>query len=190
VKTRLQLDRNKISTGQCIAHIYREKGILGFYKGISASYFGISETIINFALYEWIKKNMKRMRQRAVESNGGQRGSKIDNEAVDFMIAGAISKTVACCLAYPHEVARTRLREGNSRYHGFFQTLSTVFREEGYRGLYRGLGTQLIRQIPNMAIMMTTYEATVYLLNSCVESKIDRPMTPAGTSLDNDDQSH
>ena len=45
---------------------------------------------------------MKRMRQRAVEANGGQRVSKIDNEAVDFMIAGAISKTVACCLAYPH----------------------------------------------------------------------------------------
>jgi hypothetical protein len=45
---------------------------------------------------------MKRMRQRAVETNGGQRGSKLDNEAVDFMIAGAISKTVACCLAYPH----------------------------------------------------------------------------------------
>lgn len=62
------------------------------------------------------------------------------------------------------EVARTRLRQENSRYRGFFQTLSTIFREEGYRGLYRGLGTQLVRQIPNMAIIMTTYETSVYLL--------------------------
>jgi solute carrier family 25 protein 33/36 len=32
------------------------------------------------------------------------------------------------------------------------------------KGLYRGLGTQLIRQIPNTAIIMATYEAVVYLL--------------------------
>ena len=37
--------------------------------------------------------------------------------------------------------------------------------EEGYRGMYRGLVTQLIRQIPNTAIMMSTYEAVVYLLS-------------------------
>lgn len=28
----------------------------------------------------------------------------------------------------------------------------------------RGLGTQLVRQIPNTAIMMATYEAVVYVL--------------------------
>ncbi|KAG8228374.1 hypothetical protein J437_LFUL008223 [Ladona fulva] len=30
--------------------------------------------------------------------------------------------------------------------------------------MYRGLATQLIRQIPNTAIMMSTYEAVVYAL--------------------------
>ena len=63
------------------------------------------------------------------------------------------------------EVARTRLREEGSRYRSFFQTLWTVCMEEGYRGMYRGLVTQLIRQIPNTAIMMSTYEAVVYLLS-------------------------
>lgn len=63
------------------------------------------------------------------------------------------------------EVARTRLREEGSKYRHFWQTLQLVCKEEGWRGLYRGLGTQLIRQIPNTAIMMSTYEATVYLLN-------------------------
>lgn len=64
------------------------------------------------------------------------------------------------------EVARTRLREEGSKYRTFWQTLSTVFHEEGYRGLYRGLATQLVRQIPNTAIMMATYEAVVYILSS------------------------
>ena len=31
---------------------------------------------------------------------------------------------------------------------------------------FRGLATQLVRQIPNTAIMMATYEAVVYVLTS------------------------
>ena len=61
-------------------------------------------------------------------------------------------------------MARTRLREPGGKYRSFWQTLRRVNREEGRRGLYRGLGTQLVRQIPNTAIMMATYELTVYVL--------------------------
>jgi len=162
-----------------------EQGFIGFYKGITASYFGITETAINFVLYECIKSNLARLRQRTDDTNAPKSPG---NESIDFVIAGAISKTVACCLAYPHEVARTRLREENTRFHGFFQTLHTVYREEGYRGLYRGLGTQLVRQIPNMAIMMTTYEATVYLLDNYFGNgvKMDRPIGVVETG----EQSH
>ena len=63
------------------------------------------------------------------------------------------------------EVARTRLREGNPRYSKFWQTIFLVYREEGRRGLYRGMVTQLCRQIPNTAIMMVTYEFVVYGLS-------------------------
>ena len=78
------------------------------------------------------------------------------------MACGAVSKTVATCLAYPHEVARTRLREVGRKYSSFWGTLGMVYREEGRTGLYRGLGTNLVRQIPNTAVMMATYELVVY----------------------------
>lgn len=61
-------------------------------------------------------------------------------------------------------MARTRLREEGSVYRSFWQTLGAVYKNEGRLGLYRGLCTQLIRQIPNTAIMMSTYELTVYVL--------------------------
>ncbi|KAJ4936067.1 hypothetical protein JOQ06_017591 [Pogonophryne albipinna] len=59
------------------------------------------------------------------------------------------------------EVIRTRLREEGTKYNSFFQTLRTVPREEGYRGLT----THLVRQIPNTAIVISTYQLVVYLLN-------------------------
>lgn len=60
-------------------------------------------------------------------------------------------------------MARTRLRQEGNKYRGFFQTLWLVWKEEGRVGLYRGLATHLIRQIPNTAIMMGTYELVVFL---------------------------
>lgn len=72
--------------------------------------------------------------------------------------------TVSSVWSQIAEVIRTRLREEGSKYRSFFQTLLTVPREEGYQALYRGLTTHLVRQIPNTAIMMCTYEVVVYLL--------------------------
>ena len=57
------------------------------------------------------------------------------------------------------------MREEGSRYNSFFQTLMLVLKEEGRAGVYRGLGTQLIRQSPNTAIVMATYEFVVHALS-------------------------
>lgn len=62
------------------------------------------------------------------------------------------------------EVIRTRLREEGTKYKTFIQTARLVAREEGYLAFYRGLFAQLIRQIPNTAIVLSTYELIVYLL--------------------------
>ncbi|XP_063699989.1 mitochondrial carrier protein Rim2 [Culicoides brevitarsis] len=161
VKTRLQLDHNskkKMTVRDCVQRIYSTSGIRGFYKGLTASYFGISETVIHFVIYEKLKTKLIELRE-AHPTEG-----KTYRDFLEFMLAGAISKTVASCVTYPHEVARTRLREEGNKYRTFWQTLITVWKEEGKAGIYRGLATQLIRQIPNTAIMMATYEAVVYVL--------------------------
>lgn len=62
------------------------------------------------------------------------------------------------------EVIRTRLREEGSKYKYFFQTGRLVLAEEGYTAFYRGLVPQLIRQIPNTAIVLSSYELIVHLL--------------------------
>lgn len=162
IKTRLQLDlksgTHSLNVRDCIVNIYKDLGLKGFWKGVTASYWGISETVIHFVIYEYLKKKL------AESQNKRRSDDKTIWDFAGYMLCGACSKTSATIVAYPHEVARTRLREENSQYRSFWQTLATVYRNEGRRGLYRGLVTQLIRQIPNTAIMMSTYELTVYLL--------------------------
>lgn len=81
------------------------QGILGFYKGISASYMGISETVVHFVLYEGVKARLiEANRRRAIASGDVTHNPdrKQPKDFIEFMAAGAFSKTVASCIAYPH----------------------------------------------------------------------------------------
>ncbi|XP_012672072.1 solute carrier family 25 member 36-A [Clupea harengus] len=169
IKTRLQLDaRNRgerhMSAFECVRRVYQADGVRGFYRGMSASYAGISETVIHFVIYESIKRKLLEAKAQA-NMDEEEEAVRDASDFVGMMLAAATSKTCATSVAYPHEVIRTRLREEGSKYRSFFQTLGVVIREEGYRALYRGLTTHLVRQIPNTAIMMSTYELVVYMLN-------------------------
>lgn len=72
------------------------QGILGFYKGIIASYVGISETVIHFVIYEAVKATL------AAYKTSGADDRKSLRDFLEFMAAGSFSKTVASTIAYPH----------------------------------------------------------------------------------------
>lgn len=154
VKTRMQLDYNskvQMTVRQCIERVYAQGGLAAFYKGITASYFGICETMVHFVIYEFIKSKLVSCASmihvvklnlispilQLEQRNQRHTDTKGSRDFLEFMMAGAVSKTIASCIAYPHEVARTRLREEGNKYHSFWQTLHTVWKEEGRAGLYR-----------------------------------------------------
>ena len=97
VKTRLQLVQGdkKVLGGSwnCITKILREEGIRGFYKGLSASYLGVTEGTIQWVLYERLKKL-----SIAVD---GQNGVA---QWIGMMASAGSAKLVATTLTYPHEV--------------------------------------------------------------------------------------
>ncbi|KAL6734630.1 hypothetical protein Aduo_005150 [Ancylostoma duodenale] len=156
VKTRLQLHHGKCGILEMIRRVYQREGIRGFYKGVTASYAGVSETMIQFVIYEHLRGYL--LRHHDDEEDKG----KMD--FLNFMVAGGCAKFIACVLAYPHEVVRTRLREESSVKRGFFRTLYDLYKEGG-RAMYRGLSVQLMRTVPNTAITMGTYEVVVYMLH-------------------------
>ena len=79
-----------------IRRIHAEGGILSFWKGLTASWWGISETVIHFVIYEFLKKCL------ADHQNKKKDSEKTVLDFVGFMACGATSKTCATCVAYPH----------------------------------------------------------------------------------------
>ncbi|CDO69698.1 hypothetical protein BN946_scf184851.g86 [Trametes cinnabarina] len=105
IKTRLQLDAHRPSgTGpqsmlggsvSVTKQILREQGIRGLYKGLSASYLGVTETAIQWVLYERFK--------RLTGANDERRG--LLPWLATTCSAGA-AKGIATVITYPHEASR------------------------------------------------------------------------------------
>jgi len=77
----------------CIKKIMREEGIRGFYKGLSASYLGVTEGTIQWVLYERLKKL-----STAIEGQSGL------SQWFAMLGSAGSAKFVASMITYPHEV--------------------------------------------------------------------------------------
>lgn len=83
-----------------IRKIFREEGVRGFYKGLSASYLGVTEGTIQWTLYEYLK--------RLSANTEGKGGAA---EWLGMLGSAGTAKCVASLITYPHEV-----RSYNSQY--------------------------------------------------------------------------
>ncbi|WPH01506.1 putative mitochondrial carrier [Acrodontium crateriforme] len=177
VKTRLQLDKQNAGPGgkhrqyrnavDCVRQTVRSEGIRGLYRGLSASYLGVSESTLQWVLYERAKHSLA---LRAADLAASGRTPNFWDRTVEWtgkLTAAGGAKFVAALITYPHEVVRTRLRQapvdasGRVKYRGLASCFVTVFREEGVAALYGGLIPHMLRVVPSAAIMFGVYEVVL-----------------------------
>ncbi|KAB8356549.1 hypothetical protein FH972_024131 [Carpinus fangiana] len=183
VKTRLQLDKShaeKAGTASvrryknaldCTMQTLRQEGIGGLYRGLGASYLGVTESTLQWVLYEKMKMSLAEREERIKLSGRPRTGW---DDFVDwFGKAGSAgtAKLFAAIVTYPHEVVRTRLRQapqsnGKLKYTGIIQCVKLVWKEEGMVALYGGLVPHMLRVVPSAAIMFGVYESTLKLLGT------------------------
>ncbi|RKP00373.1 hypothetical protein CXG81DRAFT_7036, partial [Caulochytrium protostelioides] len=152
--------------------IRADEGWRALYKGLGPSLLGISHVAVQFSLYEKLKVALAAHSERRHAAAGIKTGPhQIDNQSI--LLASSLSKFIATCLTYPHEVLRTRLQTQSTRTHipyplrkytGILQVLKLIVKEEGFRGCYKGLATNLLRTVPASAISLWAFEFLVRAL--------------------------
>lgn len=173
VKTRLQLDKSNAEIGKsrqyrnsfdCIKQTVRHEGIRGLYRGLSASYLGVTESSLQWVMYEQMKMYLAR-RDSLKQADPAYDYTSWDSAELwgGRIAAAGLAKLIAAAITYPHEVVRTRLRQaptvslGNGKvemkYTGLVQCFKTVWKEEGMVAMYGGLTPHLLRVVPSAAIM-------------------------------------
>jgi solute carrier family 25 protein 33/36 len=119
VKTRLQLDESRrgLTALGCAQKILKEKGVLGFYKGISASYFGICESAMYFVIYERLKQ----------VSKDNLNGASQNLAMLSYFTSAGFAKSLASCICYPHGNFNHKIRK-KSHFLGYLEILFSTIR--------------------------------------------------------------
>jgi len=109
VKTRLQLDKSN-STRQyknsldCAVKVFRNEGLRGLYKGLSASYLGISESALQWILYEQMKIYLAKKEALTLSTGDDQGFWNVSRAWGGKIGAAGGAKLLAAIVTYPHEV--------------------------------------------------------------------------------------
>ncbi|KAM6493261.1 mitochondrial tricarboxylate transporter [Amanita muscaria] len=149
VKTRSQFTGRKETPIAIIRETIKTKGITGLYSGCSALIIGnATKAGVRFVSYDYFKSKL-------ADSQG-----KVS--APRSLLAGLGAGTMEAIFAVtPSETIKTKLiddsKRPNPRYRGLVHGTASIVREEGIRGIYRGLFPVMMRQSANSAVRFTTY---------------------------------
>ncbi|KAK4601368.1 hypothetical protein RGQ29_010787 [Quercus rubra] len=145
-------------TIQGLKYIWRTEGIRGMFKGNGTNCARIvPNSAVKFFSYEQASNGILWLYRR-------QSGNEEAHLTPLLRLgAGACAGIIAMSATYPMDMVRGRLTvqtENSPRqYRGIFHALSTVFREEGPRALYRGWLPSVIGVIPYVGLNFAVYES-------------------------------
>lgn len=162
VKIRLQIQgeaaklEGAVKTGA--AHIVRQLGVVGLYKGASACLLrDIPFSAIYFTAYSHLKKDI---------FHEGYNGKQLS--FLETLGAAGIAGMPAAYLTTPADVVKTRLqveaRQGQTHYKGLTDAFVKINKEEGFKALFKGGPARILRSSPQFGFTLLAYEYLQKLL--------------------------
>ncbi|CAL1378963.1 unnamed protein product [Linum trigynum] len=136
--------------------IVNEEGFRAFWRGnLVTIAHRVPYSAVNFYAYEQYKAFLQSL--FGLERQGGNSTADV---AARFL-GGGLAGITAASATYPLDLVRTRLaaQRNTMYYRGIWHSFSTICREEGFFGLYKGIGPTLLGVGPNLAIGFCVYES-------------------------------
>lgn len=129
------------NTLHCFRSILLKDGVKGIYKGMSSPLMGVAGiNAIIFGVY-----------------GNAQRYSSDPSSLTSHFLAGTAAGLAQTGLCSPMELAKTRVQISGDNI-GPLQCLKNIYRVEGFRGVFKGVGITAIREAPAFASYFVTYE--------------------------------
>ncbi|KAI0120188.1 mitochondrial folate carrier protein [Nemania sp. FL0031] len=149
--------------------LLRTEGWRGFYRGLGIGLFGVSHGAVQFAVYDPLKQMYIKNRQQNT-IGGASRPDHHGQPAMSIeatLMISSLSKLVAGAVTYPYQVLRSRLQnyDAEERFgRGIRGVVKRTWREEGWRGFYRGIIPGVVRVMPATWVTFLVYENTKFYL--------------------------
>lgn len=168
--------------------MYRAEGLRSFYSGLTPALLGLTHVAIQFPLYEVLKARFTGIGVGIKETEEDQSHHFYGLALAVFLSKVCASTATyphevvrtrlqtqqrSSADAFLNKLSSTRANGdygrppgkptstnplSNPPYRGTIQTCKTILLEEGWRGFYAGLGTNLIRAVPAAMTTILTFE--------------------------------
>lgn len=172
---RLQLVESPYKSGyDAIRQIYKNDGIKGYYRGLGATFLFTS----TYSATWWtVYENAKLFLYDPLILPYLTLRSKFNDDKTNVhrmpqVLAGFIAGTVTALCMNPIDVVKTRIQTQHIQavdkstsmtvYKNVFHGLKNLFKEEGIRGLSKGLIPKLISRGPLSAMSAVVFELVLY----------------------------
>ncbi|XP_008240223.1 PREDICTED: mitochondrial substrate carrier family protein B [Prunus mume] len=146
---------SKASIWHEASRIVNEEGFRAFWRGnLVTIAHRLPYSSVSFYAYERYKQLLHSLLGENL------RGNASTDMCVHFL-GGGMAGLTAASATYPLDLVRTRLAAQRNAlyYRGIGHAFHTICREEGFLGLYKGLGATLLGVGPSIAISFSVYEA-------------------------------
>lgn len=161
VRLQLSVDPQKYpSTMGCFQDIYKREGIRGFWRGNTINVIRIApQGAIAFLTKDWFDSLL-----------GGKDATPVQRMC-SSMLAGMFCMTAV----FPLDMIRGRVTTSPGYYKGLGDGLRTVYRQEGFRHLYLGLGPANAWAIPYYGAQFFTYDSLKRLYSNFGQGPNEKP---------------
>ncbi|GFR51480.1 hypothetical protein Agub_g13890, partial [Astrephomene gubernaculifera] len=159
----LSADQRPRSAWQVAVELYREAGIMGFWKGVLPSLVMVSNPTLQYILYEWLMARLIAFRQRGASAAGSVRKAGRLSTGDVFLLT-ALAKLGATLVTYPMLLIKNRLQAINKntapeeRYTGVLNAVATIVRREGPGAFFKGMRLKMLQTVLAAALLMSIKE--------------------------------
>lgn len=164
VKIRLQLQGNVTANKYSNIHrgplevarsIFKNEGLRGMYRGLTIT---VLRDAPAHGFYFWTYEYVRELLHPGCRKNGQE-------SFRTMLIAGGLAGVASWISCYPLDVIKTRIQAQSSpKYGGIVDCFRQSVSEEGYRVLWRGLGTAVSRAFVVNGAIFTAYETALRCL--------------------------
>ncbi|XP_070521751.1 mitochondrial glutathione transporter SLC25A40 isoform X2 [Cardiocondyla obscurior] len=159
----MRRNRQFNGTIDALVKISKTEGVSSLWSGLSPTLvLAVPATVVYFVSYEQLRLFLKDSYNQKFK----KRGTNMEQPFWIPMLAGGTARIWAATLVSPLELIRTKMQSQKLSYAEITQTLKTFVRYSGISGLWMGLSSTLLRDVPFSAIYWFNYESIKRLYSS------------------------
>lgn len=169
IKSRMQLEEATKSSNYrtfcgALRHTIETGGVRSLWCGVSLQLMLVFPNALGIPIYDTLKSALLSYRWETKESS---RNLNI----AEVCLCSTVTKVFLLTLSHPLVMMKVRLQDqrswqGSIHYRSVAQTLVTILKTKGVRGLYRGYSTALVHSLPRSLLHYTIYEKSLNALCS------------------------